>query len=167
MWRAIRLYDLISNFAEEAGKLSKDIIDLFQASSGDMTSIWSQLSTAYDFIADSAENLKGARQRCTDADAKCSTLLTMTGVFEKQLHLSKSSHKLMVDKDDMEFARNLILNVNALVDNCISEVETMSLFVKKGINKMPDKSNNSEGTETKDEAGMHLQHLFGTKPKAE
>lgn len=129
MWRCLRLSGLIKRLAEEVGRLTRLIIDLFKMASSKLGAIWGALSDAKDCMAQCVQPIIDAFKLCGEADNKSTALIAVTGKIKNELE-----NCLKVDQGSMGAVKNLL--VSDSVPNAISLASSLDDTIEAAVKKV-------------------------------
>jgi hypothetical protein len=142
--RCIRMGDVMRKLAEAAGKLVKILIELFQATSERISTLWGALAFAKDCMADCMTHVTEAKQLCVDASDKSTLLIERSLAIKDQLEdvgevnmKSIGAVRELSDGEEIKEAIALARSMDDLVMACTGKVVSMVDRVTEGFKNLP------------------------------
>ena len=142
--RCIGLCDSMKQIAQGAGKLLRLLIDLFSATADRISTLWGALAFAKNCMTDSVELVQQAKSHCLDARDKSTALIvksrTIHGSLESIGELNQQSIRTVRELSqggEIQDAIDLARNMDDVVLECSSKVETMIDRVSEGFKNIP------------------------------
>lgn len=143
--KCIRLSEVMRAFAEGAKKIIQVLIDLFQATSDRISTLWAGLAFAKDCMADCVEHVVQAKTLVLDAHDKSRSLLGKSQSIMEQLQsvgkINRQTYQTVRDLgsgDEITEAIALAKGMDDLIIECTTKVNSMVDRVSEGFRNLPD-----------------------------
>ena len=143
IFRCIKLSKLIKKYAEEAGKLMKHVINLFQDSSRGLGVVWKALDFAKNCLSECLCYIKHVKQNCSEAISKSELLIETSKKVNQQLNMrsmntkSITSMATVLKGDDIQRAIDLATDMDDILRNSTEEVVSMIDKVTGAYDNLP------------------------------
>lgn len=143
--KCIRLSEVMRAFAEGAKKIIQVLIDLFQATSDRISTLWAGLAFAKDCMSDCMQHVVQAKTLVLDAHDKSRSLLGKSQSIMAQLQsvgkINRQTYHSVRELgtgDEIPDAIALAKGMDDLIVECTSKVTSMVDRVSEGFKNLPE-----------------------------
>lgn len=143
--KCIRLSEVMRAVAEGTKKIIQVMINLFQATSSKISTLWAGLAFAKECMSDCVEHVMQAKTSILDAHGKSLSLLekseSVLGQLKSAKSMNRETFKAVKDLstgEEIPEAIALATGMDEMIVECVSKVNSMVDRVQEGFQNLPD-----------------------------